>query len=85
MACKYNSNGAISGGITLKNGTEFCREFLPKFDAAGPRVQDEGYSLINEVRTRIKIFRDNPGKDNRRCTEFYKDGSNEVLFAYGDF
>ena len=84
MACMYGSSNAISGAITFKNGKEFYRELIPEVDVAEPSVKDEGYALINDVRTRYKIFRDNAGESYWRCMEFYKDDSNEVLFAYGN-
>ena len=84
MARMYGSDGANAGGITFKNGAEFYREWLPVVAASRPLINDEGYALINDNITKYKIFKDNAGDNNWHCVEFCKNGSKDILFAYGE-
>ena len=84
MACYYGSASATSGGIVFKDGSEFFVEWFPEPEDSSTSIKGEGNALINDVRTSYKILKIQSGKDDLRCIHFYKDKSEDVLFAYGN-
>ena len=83
LACHYGSASATSGGIVLKNGSEFFVEWFAVSEDSSTSINGEGHALINDVKTRYKISKVQSKNDELRCVQFYKDNTNDILFAYG--
>ena len=84
MACYYGSASVTSGGIVFKDGSEFFLEWFPEPEDSSTSINGAGHALVNDVRTPYKILKIQSGKDDLRCIHFYKDKSEDVLFAYGN-
>ena len=84
MACYYGSASATSGGIVFKDGSEFFIEWFPEPEDSSTSINGAGHALVNDVRTWYRILKAQYAKDDLRCIHFYKDKSEDVLFAYGN-